>query len=249
MPHAILDVDARVSHSRIRKSKAPYRDNQKLFASLEHFQRIYAASELSQNTIRQLHASLKTQASPIKSIVSLGLGGFSVAKCQSRRLKQLTILLAIRTDLENLSATKIDVYAQDPSFTRGDEAFLTALNISILHTSSTTSLGEAAAIVSTSTLIYTPFLTLEVYEQLLRVAQVKIPVILGDDFNALLTKWPSRSLEHGQVEALTKKCLHRYKRRTIQGGGFWEEVDGSFPMALYDASEIRKVKTRARAKI
>jgi hypothetical protein len=250
MPHAIADIDAKTTpHLRRQSTRALPREVQKLFTSLGYLQVIYSASELSRNITQQLHASVRGRTTPISSIVSLGLGGFLVTKWRSRRLKQLTILLAMKNDLENISATKIVVYAQDPSFTRADEAFLKALGIRLLRTSSITSLDEAELFISPSTLVYTPFLTLEVYEQLLRVARVGAPIIFGDDFDVLMNKWPRRSPEHDLVETLTRKGLSGDKRRVIQGKGFWEEVDESSPMALYDASDSRRSKLRGSARI
>ncbi|OAG01308.1 uncharacterized protein CC84DRAFT_1049028, partial [Paraphaeosphaeria sporulosa] len=62
-----------------------------------------------------------------------------------------------------------------------------------------------------------------------------VQYVIGDDFNALLDKWPKYSAERAQVQKVTKAGLGRYQRKAILGTGFWEEIDGAFPMAVYAA--------------
>jgi hypothetical protein len=241
MPHAIVDVDAYpLAKSRpSRNSKPLSRELQQASVALEHFRLLYEQSPLSQLIHRQLQTSLKNSIIPITRILSLGLGSLLVSKGQTRRLKQLTILLAVRDSISQISRSAVEIYAQDPTFTRADEAFLNSLGIRILRTPSGAELGEAATLVSPSTLVYSPFLTIEAYEQFLVKSGLPIPIVLGDDFNALLSKWPKHSEERKQVEAVMKSGLSKYRRRAIVGEGFWAEEDGSFPMAMYEEARGR----------
>jgi hypothetical protein len=255
MPHATADVLDGYQHRKVHRNvtaKSSSREMHQLTSSIDYLQALYDQSQLSQTISRHLQASLKSSKTPITKILSLGLGSLLVSKGQSRRLKQLTILLAIQADLKRSSGRTIEIYAQDPTFTRTDELFLTSLGVCILHTTSGSSLGEAASIISPSTMIYSPFLTLEVYEALLVRSQLPIPVIFGDDFNALLGKWPKYSEERKQVEDVMKMGLAKYRRRAVGGEGFWEVEDGTFPMAVYEKMNVGrdgKKEVRVRAKI
>ncbi|KAF2262565.1 hypothetical protein CC78DRAFT_449690, partial [Lojkania enalia] len=185
---------------------------------------------------RSLASVLKSTQSPIRRVLSLGLGSLlSNTKGQTRRLKQLAILLALRDELQKLNRAEIEVFAQDPGFTKQDEAFLSFLNIRILRTPSGASLGESSALLSPSTLIYSPFLTLEAYDALFAIEPLPLQALVSDDFNALKEKWPKYSNERAQVERLMKGAVNRYRRRVVSGEGFWEELDQSFPIAVYIA--------------
>ena len=215
MPHAtteVTDLPQSKPRQQARNGKASSREHSRLSRVLEDLQDLYIASELCQTVARQLRVISQSRTAPITSIVSLGLGSLSVNKCKGRRMKQLVILLALRDILHSICGSPIEIYAQDPSFTRSDEAFLLSLSIRILHTSSVDSLGEAASILSSNTLVYPPFLTLEVYEQLFNKPQARAPLIFCDDFTGLLKKWPRHSPERKQVEALMKAGLIGYKR-------------------------------------
>ncbi|KAF1849046.1 uncharacterized protein K460DRAFT_263485, partial [Cucurbitaria berberidis CBS 394.84] len=61
-----------------------------------------------------------------------------------------------------------------------------------------------------------------------------VQYLLGDDFNALLNKWPKHSAERTQVERVMKSGLLSYRRRVVNGEGFWTKGDGTFPMAVYE---------------
>lgn len=129
------------------------------------------------------------------------------------------------------------MFAQDPDFTRQDKVLLTALGIGILRTSSSAELGEAASVISPFTLVYSPFLTLEAYEQLIARPVMPVRYLVGDDFDALLKKWPNRSAERRQVEGVLKSGLSKYRRKALAGDGFWTDRDESFPMAVYVMTE------------
>ena len=248
MPHAIQE-DAVHSQPKVHgrtKTKSLPRELFRLTSELPELQTLYSRSKLSQSIHRQLHTIPKSGPT-IDRIVSLGLGSMLVIKGQSRRLKQLTILLAIRDSLQRTSNNPIEVYAQDPTFTRLDESFLASLDIKILRTSSSSELGEAASFISSSTLVYSPFLTLEAYEQLIVMPSTPVRYLLGDDFDALLRKWPKHSAERKQVEGVLKAGLSRYRRRPVGEEGFWIEEDDTFPMAVYtrtDEYRLGKVKAR-----
>lgn len=248
MPHAIHD-DVIHSQSRLQRqsrTKSLPRELLQLTSQLPDLQDLYSQSQLSQSVHRQLHTISKSGAK-IDRIVSLGLGSMLATKGQSRRLKQLTILLAIRDSLQRTRSNPIEVYAQDPTFTRLDEILLASLNIKILRTSSSSELGEAASFISSSTLVYSPFLTLEVYEKLITRLSTPIQYLFGDDFDALLRKWPKHSAEKKQVEGVLKAGLSRYQRRPMVEGGFWVERDDTFPMVIYIRTDRnRPEKTKAR---
>lgn len=197
----------------------------------------YEASEFSQSIERLLRTTTKGSNAQITRIISLGLGSLTPIKSQIRRLKQLAIFLAIADALGRISDKTVALYAQDPTFTRTDEAFLTTLGVSVVRTPSGSELGEAEQLVDETTLIYSPFLTLEAYEQLLLQSNRHVEHLVGDDFNALLAKWPKHTAERDQVEKVMKTGISRFRRRAINGGGFWEDEDKAFPMAMYSFDE------------
>lgn len=227
------------------KAKSSSREQQHLERLLEEARSIYAVSQLAQNIDKSLASTLKIAKTPITRIISLGLGSLFIARGQARRLKQLTILLAIRDSLQRILNRSIELFAQDPAFTRADEAYLATHGIRILRTPSGANLGEAAPLIDGASLIYLPFLTLEAYEQLLLHSASPAQYLIGDDFNALLNKWPKHSAERSQVDRVMKSALSRYRRKAISGEGFWMESDQSFPMALYAVQN----RMQERAKI
>jgi hypothetical protein len=83
---------------------------------------------------------------------------------------------------------------------------------------------------------------LDAYEQLLRGGQT-VPYLIGDDFDALLHKWPKYSAERVEVERVMRYGLGGCRRRAVVGDGFWTKEDGTFPMAMYQRLEK---KSRAR---
>ncbi|KAH7120933.1 hypothetical protein B0J11DRAFT_438576 [Dendryphion nanum] len=227
------------------KSKPSSREIQQLHALLADVQATYTDSQLSQNMDRLLESHLKSARVPITNMMSLGLGSLFTAKGQTRRIKQLTIFLAIRDSLQRMLRREIEIYAQDPAFTRTDEALLSSLGIHIARTPSGSQLGEAASLIDTSTIIYSPFLTLEAYEQLLLHSRSPVQVLIGDDFNGLLNKWPKHTAERAQVEGVARSAISKYRRRAIGGEGFWITEDQSFPMAMYSIqshSQEKKAK-------
>jgi hypothetical protein len=250
MPNAIADIEEGYMQPRAHRRSKPVsssREVRVLAALLNSSQELYNRSQLSEIFNRQLQATLKHSPIPVTAILSLGLGSFRALKDQSRRLKQLTILLAIRDILRRISGSLIQVYAQDPTFTRADEAFLSDLGLHILRTPSGSELGEAASVISPSTLIYSPFLTLEAYENLFMNSKISVQYLVGDDFNALLSKWPKHSAEQAQVEGIMKSGLSSYRRRAVTGALFWTEDDKTFPLAMYeklDGSARRREKAR-----
>ncbi|KAL1594320.1 hypothetical protein SLS60_010079 [Paraconiothyrium brasiliense] len=247
MPVAVVQpVTTLPSRPRRKPQVKPSRDLQRLLAQISDAQATYSTSAFAQNIEKQLLFVTKSSATPITRIVSLGLGSLSKPeKGQTRRIKQLAVLLKIRETLQKqFKGGVVEIYAQDPTFTRPDEALLSNFDIRILRTASGASLGEAANVINESALIYSPFLTLEAYEKLLVESEQPVHYLVGDDFNALLEKWPKYSAERTQVQKVTKAALGRYRRKAISGSGFWEEADGAFPMALYAAQN--KVKEKAK---
>ncbi|KAJ8116212.1 hypothetical protein OPT61_g2325 [Boeremia exigua] len=246
MPHAIQDVEVSSSRQQARqkqKTRSIPRELLQLTARLLDMQDLYNQSQLSQSMNSQLHTLVKA-GTPITRIVSLGLGSLLVAKGQSRRLKQLVILLAIRDRLQKEREEPIEVFAQDPTFTRSDKVLLASLGIQILHTPSGSDLGEAAAFITAATLVYSPFLTLEAYEQLILRYGRGLQHLVGDNFDTLLQKWPKRSAERKQVDGIMKTGLSKYRRRNVAGEGFWTQEDETFPMAVYTKTDVDKLKAR-----
>jgi hypothetical protein len=216
------------------QSKVGSRESRLLTIQLEHYQALYEDSQISKTINRQLRAIFKTAPPNVKNILSLGLGSLHVVKDQSRRLKQLALLLKLRDTLQEVAGTAPAIHAQDPTFSKADEMFLSNLGISILRTPSGSELGEASRFLHPSTMIFSPFLTLEAYEQLLGSPGSPIRYIFGDDFNALLSKWPKYSPERKQVERVVKGGISQYRRRAVEDDGFWDSEDNAFPMALYE---------------
>ena len=143
---------------------------------------------------------------------------------------------------------KLEIYAQDPSFSKIDEAFLQGLGVKILSTPSATELGEAAQYIDESTLVYCPFLTLEAYELLFATGTVKF--FIGDDFDALRMKWPKRSAGWNEAEALSKRFVQGLRKRVISGGDdFWDAEDKPFPMAMYYSAVQRHQDRQTKAKL
>lgn len=182
----------------------------------------------------------------ITRLVSLGLGSLLDAKDQQRRIKQLVIFMAIASHLTlpMSDEASVTLYAQDPTFTATDETFLNRLGITVLRTPSSSDLGDAGQMINEETLVYSPFLTIATYKLLFSQSlhtstqsssgSSKIPILVSDDFNALKLKWDKRTSEHRDVEALIKGAKSgNYRRRAVNGEGFWAESDRPFPLAIY----------------
>lgn len=233
MPHAVQNIEVGLPQRkayRNLKSKALPRELLQLTDRLLSLQELYAQSQLSQTLSRQFHTVSKS-GRPITRIVSLGLGNLLVTKGQSRRLKQLTILLAIQHQIQEGQRESIEVYAQDPTFTRLDEAFLVSFGIQILRTSSGSDLGEAASVISPTTLVYSPFLTLEAYEKLLlSTATPVVPARRRLQCVAAEMAKMQRGADAGQgvAEAQTDRISEKSgdRRRILDSGGSDISVGG-----------------------
>lgn len=252
MPHTILDTSSHLplnykSHTKLHpKKSSSNRTVSVLLDQLLTHQTLYHASALSQTLTTRLRTVQKTSPVPITRILSLGLGSLFETKGQTRRLKQLAIFLGLRDTLQHLSSTRIQLYAQDPSFSRHDEALLSSLDVQIVRTPEASRLGEAESVLGLQTIVYAPFLTLDAYASLLVGARKPVPYLLGDDFEALGAKWPRHSAERTQVEEVMHRGLARYRRRRVEGEGFWEEEDKSFPMAWYEIVGKKEVEIRGK---
>ncbi|WAO95411.1 SRR1 domain-containing protein [Fusarium falciforme] len=191
----------------------------------------------------------------ITRLVSLGLGSLLDSKDQQRRIKQLVIFMAIASHLTLPMADKgpLTLYAQDPTFTAIDEAFLNGLGITVLRTPSSSDLGDAGQMINEETLVYSPFLTIATYKLLFSQSlhtstqsssgSPKIPILVSDDFNALKLKWDKRTSEHRDVETLIKGAKSgNYRRRAVNGEGFWTESDRPFPLAIYWRQTVTQQK-------
>ncbi|KAM0560008.1 hypothetical protein ACHAPJ_003965 [Fusarium lateritium] len=215
----------------------------------------------NQSTLaKTIEDMLRTKNRPrITKIVSLGLGSLFDAKDQQRRIKQLVVLMALASHLALPLGDKdnLTLYAQDPTFTAADESFLESLGIFVLKTTSISSLGEAGRIMDEETLVYSPFLTLETYKLLFSSSSTSVPILVSDDFNALRLKWDKRTSERKDVEGLIQGTrAGNYRRRAVNGEGFWTEADRPFPMALYwrqsitqDLPVSRNVESTIRASV
>jgi hypothetical protein len=208
------------------------RELQQLQDLYEQSKTQYNRSPLSKSIASMVRTKQRTS---LTKAISLGLGSL-IAKDQSRRIKQLTIFLAIVEQLESSSRTSLKLYAQDPTFTKVDEAFLASLGITTLRTPSPSNLGEAGRYIDGKTMVYSPFLTIEAYRSLLD--SCSMGMLVGDDFNALKLKWPKHTAENEDVGRMLKHELVKYQRRAIiqaskEEDVFWEKEDKAFPMALY----------------
>lgn len=247
MPHAtisytVLPKDKQARHVLKSKSRSPSRELQHLQTRFEEVQAHYRTSHLSTSMERLVQQASKSSGPSINRMLSLGLGSLTPIKTQSRRLKQLAIFLAIADTLEDTLQKPVALLAQDPTFTKTDEAFLNTFGIGVIRTPSGAELGEARQVLDERTLVYSPFLTLEAYEQLMLHAGQHVKHIVGDDFNALLEKWPKHSPEEAQVKRVMKGGILRFRRQAVIGDGFWEEeIDGAFPMAMYSARGAARI--------
>ncbi|KAK8119427.1 uncharacterized protein PG998_004053 [Apiospora kogelbergensis] len=233
MPHYLVLVDQpQLKRSGTRTTNQPKR----ISKQQGEIQRLYDDAKLRYNqsswsSLLETLLSAKNRPT-VNKIVSLGLGSlYEKSRDQSRRLKQLAMLLGVADYLRLKGSPEIAIYAQDPSFTKADDAFLRSLGVQVLKTPSPSDLGEAGRIIDDKTLLYSPFLTMEAYELLLKNCAMEL--LLGDDFSVLRSKWEKHTAEHKQVELLMKSGVSKYQRRAIRGDGFWGEEDWHFPMALY----------------
>jgi hypothetical protein len=166
----------------------------------------------------------------VTKIVSLGLGSLKSTD-QTRRIKQLTIFLAIAEQLQLQ-----DIYAQDPSFSKTDEAFLQSLGVQILSTPSPIEVGEAASYIDELTLV-------EAYQLFFSTSAFNF--FIGDDFDALRIKWPKRSAGWKEAESLSRRFVQGLRKRVIPGDdGFWDVEDKPFPMAMYQRQQEKKPKAK-----
>lgn len=213
---------------------------QKLY---DEFRFLYDQSSLSSSMEAMLRARIQPN---VTKALSLGLGSLSEkSRDQHRRFKQLAIFLSIADHIRRSSSSrgetpKLELYAQDPTFTRADESFLQSLGIYVLRTPSPSDLGEARHAIDDNTLVYSPFLTIDAYGLLLESCPVDL--LIGDDFSSLLLKWEKHTAEHKEVARLQKLHISRYQKRAVSGSGFWDEEDRAFPMALYRRKPDRRQK-------
>ena len=226
MPHAVEDQSARPSRAPRAKASSA-RELRQLHILYGKTRNNYNESNLSCSIARLLESKNRPE---VKRIISLGLGSLKSTD-QARRLKQLSIFLAIADQLRRHDPT-IEIYAQDPLFSKADEAFLQSLGVQILSTPSATELGEAARYIDDSTLVYCPFLTLEAYQLLFSTENINF--FIGDDFDALRVKWPKHSAGRNEAEALLRRFVQDFRKRVIAGDDdFWDVEDKPFPMAMY----------------
>ncbi|RDW58210.1 hypothetical protein BP6252_13621 [Coleophoma cylindrospora] len=236
MPHAVeVEQPTKSGRGRVPKAKASSsRELRQLRSLYDQSRDHYLESTLSLS-INNLLQSKNRPA--VTKIISLGLGSLASTD-QSRRIKQLTIFLAIAEQLQQ-QGSKLEIYAQDPSFSKTDEAFLRSFGVHILSTPSATTLGEAAQCIDKSTLVYCPFLTLEAYELLFSTRDLNF--FIGDDFDALRIKWPKHSTGRKEAESLSRSFVQGYRKRTVNGSGFWDVDDKPFPMAMYSERDQSKL--------
>ncbi|KAH8809437.1 hypothetical protein F5884DRAFT_858938 [Xylogone sp. PMI_703] len=227
MPHAV-EINQHYRATRSPKTRtSSSRELQQLHLLYKEARNRYLESNLYLSIARLL-ASKNRPA--VTKIISLGLGSLR-SPDQSRRIKQLTIFLAIAEQLRQYEP-EIEIYAQDPSFSKIDEAFLQSLGVHILSTPSATELGEAANYTDESTLVYCPFLTLDAYQLFFSTGAVNF--FIGDDFDALRIKWPKHSAGRNEAESLLRRFVQQFRKRIITSDDrFWDPGDKSFPMALY----------------
>jgi hypothetical protein len=233
MPHAIeFERPARAKqYSKTKASSS--RELRQLHIEYNKIRNHY----LESNTFLSITRLLESKNRPtVTKIISLGLGSLHSTD-QSRRIKQLAIFLAIAEQLRQYNSS-IQIYAQDPSFSKTDEAFLQSLGVHILFTPSAMELGDAAQFIDNSTLVYSPFLTLEAYRLLFDTGNLNF--FIGDDFDALRLKWPKHSAARNEAELLLRRFMQGFQKRTIgPDDGFWNVEDKPFPMAIYRSASRR----------
>lgn len=245
MPHATTTTDFLTGQSKAAKGSSKHLRQVQI--QYDESKSLYDQSSLSKSVDAILQGKLAGRPLVTKA-VSLGLGSFSEkSKDQGRRFKQLAMFISIadhvkRTSLQ--SNSELELYAQDPTFTKTDVLFLHGLGIRVLKTPSPSDLGEAQQVVDENALVYSPFLTIDAYKLLFGSCDVSL--FIGDDFNALNSKWEKATDEHRAVEQLIKSHVSQYKRRVVSGSGFWDDDDRAFPMALYwkQNAAARVVKAR-----
>jgi hypothetical protein len=244
MPHAI-EVERPTQSKRTANTKSSSsREVLQLHILYNKIRNQYLGSNLALSITQLLDSKNKLV---VAKIVSLGLGSLIKSADQTRRIKQLTILLAIAEQLRQ-HEPKLEVYAQDPSFTKTDEAFLQSLGVNIISTPSATEMGEAAKYIDQSTLVYCPFLTLEAYQLFFTTGTFNY--FIGDDFDALRLKWPKNSAGWKEAESLSRRFVQGLRKRVIGGGdGFWEAEDKPFPMAMYYSGSQRHQPKQPKAKL
>jgi hypothetical protein len=225
MPHAVEQSARRTRSPKAKASSS--RELRQLHTTYSTTRDRYLDSSLSLAVFRLFESKNRP---PVTRIISLGLGSFKSVE-QPRRIKQLAIFLAIAEQLRQ-QTPDIEIYAQDPSFSKVDDAFLQSLGVHILSTPAATELGEAAQYIDKSTLVYSPFLTLEAYQLLFSTGALDL--FVGDDFDALRAKWPKHSAGRNEAEALSRRFVQAYRKRAIASGdAFWDAEDKPFPMAMY----------------
>lgn len=245
MPRAVQSqVEYNNQSKRSPKSKtSSSRELQQLHNLYINIRSRYSESSLSLSINHLLES--KTRPA-VTRIISLGLGTLKSTD-QSRRIKQLVILIAIAEQLHQYTP-EIEIYAQDPSFSKIDETFLESFGVQILRTPSATDLGEAAQFIDESTLVYCPFLTLEAYQLLFTTESVNF--FIGDDFDALRVKWPKHSSGRNEAELLFRRSVQGFRKRVIsRDDEFWDAEDKPFPMALYSNGLLRRGGKQLQAKL
>ncbi|KAH7021484.1 uncharacterized protein B0I36DRAFT_334523 [Microdochium trichocladiopsis] len=245
MPHAVHgqpESRRRASDKATKTTARNKKTNSSLQQQYENLRTMFDDSLLSTSLAASLRAKVITSRSPITRAVSLGLGSFAErSKDQPRRLKQLAMFMAAAAQINALQATtggpQLELFAQDPTFTKPDISFLTSLGIRVLKTPSPSEMGEAQSYIDPNTLVYSPFLTIEAYEALLSACSVNL--LLGDDFQALKRKFDKNTSDHHLVDRLGKTHMAGLERRSLTGSGFWDAAeDQPFPMALYWKREV-----------
>lgn len=227
MPHAVqLEQPAHsVRPSKLKSSSSKeLRQLQDLYSKATS---LYIDSKVCLSISRLLDSKSRP---PVTRVISLGLGSLKSVD-QSRRLKQLTIFLAIAERLRQHQAN-LEIYAQDPTFSSTDDTFLNSLGVQILSTPSPTQLGDAAQYIDGSTLVYCPFLTLEAYQLLFSIGRLEC--FIGDDFDALRNKWPKHSAGRNEAELILRRFVQGFRKKVISSDDdFWDAQDKAFPMAMY----------------
>ena len=242
MPHAVKSEHSAQAPRTSKPKSSSSRELRQLHILYNKTRNHYLESNVYLSILRLLE-SKNTPA--VTKVVSLGLGSLKSTD-QNRRIKQLTIFLAIAEQLRQHETRKIEVYAQDPSFSKTDEAFLQSLGVHILSTPSATEAGEAAQFIDESTLVYSPFLTLEAYQ--LFFSPGTLNFFIGDDFDALRIKWPKHSAGRNEADLLWRQFVQGFRKRVIGGDdGFWDAEDKPFPMAMYWNASNRSQSKQPKA--
>ncbi|KAH7009524.1 hypothetical protein EDB80DRAFT_775952 [Ilyonectria destructans] len=230
-PHLKQNSISTTANGRYAKARTSSKQVRQFSILYEKAKHLFHQSAFSESFEAMLRAKNRPR---VNKAVSSGLGSLTPSRFQSRQIKQLVILIAIASYLGLTSddSTARSLYTPDPTFTKTDKEFLASFGIQVLKTPSIYDLGEASPIltIAACTRLFTPL-----SEQSVETSGLDaLPLLIGNNFDALRMKCEKRTTEYKIVEEVMKTVKARaFQRRAVGGEGFWGEADSIFPMAVY----------------